>query len=320
MPISGPSSYVSTTDEFLANWQNADTALGAGNEIVLQGGTNRAGLTALKDDLVAKRTELQDKLNDKEGARGDVEIQKAALLSRLKQFNEKIRAFFEGTKFVRMLPDLPSQTDAQSGVMDALEDGNSIWQKVNADPGTASPVTLLGGYNQATFAADVATLRTAYTTLNASENNLKFVREQRNDLQDTIREVLVKYRKALPTFFPSDHALVQSLPRLTPLPGSTPQGVTLSGEWNAQPGYAVLTWTASADPNLEGYEVRMTVGPVYDADSDTVIANEPPGVLSHQTVQGLPSPGAMASYKVFVILSTGNESGSNAVTITRPSP
>lgn len=320
MPISGPSSYVPTIDEFLANWQNADTELGLGNEVTLQGGVVRADLETKKDELVAKQTEVQDRLNDKEGARGDVEIQKAALLARLVQFNEKIRAFFDGTKFVRMLPDAPNQTDGQSAVLAALDDANSVWQKVNADPGTATPVTLLGGFDQATFGTDIATLRTAFTTLTTAENNLKFAREQRNDLQDEIYDILVKYRKALPTFFDKNHAIVQSLPRLTPLPGSTPDNVTLSGQWNDMTGQAEMSWTASSDPNLDHYDIRKTDGPVYDSDLETKIGETQPGTLTFETFDGVSAPGDTATYKVFVVLSTGNESGSNAVTITHPGP
>jgi hypothetical protein len=38
MPITGPASYLPTTDEFLGHWEVADATLGAGNEIVLPGG------------------------------------------------------------------------------------------------------------------------------------------------------------------------------------------------------------------------------------------------------------------------------------------
>lgn len=319
MPITGPSSYVSTIEEFEQHWLSADTALGPGNEIVLPNGTNRAGLIALKNALIAKRSDLQARLNDKEVARGDMELKKAALLDRLVQFNDKIRAFFPGSKWVPALPNVPGPAEAQSKITDPLEDAANLWLQINADPLTAAPVTLLGGYTQAAFAADIAALKAAYATLNAAETKLKVTREERNDIQDEIYAVLKSYRQVLPTFFAKTHALVESLPRLTPLPGATPAAVTAEAVWDATLEQARITWTASSDPDLFQYEVRFSPGPVYSTDDETVIGNIPPGgPLELLTAAGLDSPGSVAGYRVYVMLTTGNENGSNTVVVTRP--
>ena len=92
MPITGPSSYVPTAEEFDQHWATADASLGPGNEITLPDGAIQAGLTAKKDQLADKRAELQGKLNNKEIARGDVEIKKAALLSTIIGVCERSRA------------------------------------------------------------------------------------------------------------------------------------------------------------------------------------------------------------------------------------
>ncbi|MCX7410327.1 MAG: hypothetical protein DWH84_04140 [Planctomycetota bacterium] len=62
----------------------------------------------------------------------------------------------------------------------------------------------------------------------------------------------------------------------------------------------------------------MSSGSSYDAASATVIGNFPPGTTSFSTAEGLESPGDEASFKLFVGLTTGNEAGSNTVTIARP--
>ena len=49
MPISGPASYLTTTDEFLGHWEVADTTLGVGNELKLKDGSARAVLQTKKD-------------------------------------------------------------------------------------------------------------------------------------------------------------------------------------------------------------------------------------------------------------------------------
>ena len=51
----------------------------------------------------------------------------------------------------------------------------------------------------------------------------------------------------------------------------------------------------------------------------TVVGSVLAGTESFTTTEGLANPGDVATYRVYVILNTGNESGSNDVTITRVS-
>lgn len=113
-------------------------------------------------------------------------------------------------------------------------------------------------------------------------------------------------------------SMVSSLPRLTPLPGSTPTAITATGQWAPTPGHGLITGTASSDSALGRYVIRMTLGPVYDAEMDSQIVEVGPGMTSFMTLTGLEARGHTASYRVFVILSSGDESGSNSVGISRP--
>ncbi len=62
-----------------------------------------------------------------------------------------------------------------------------------------------------------------------------------------------------------------------------------------------------------------TPGPDSDDDADEVAATVAPGgALVLLTLAGLTQPGAVASFKVFVITSTGNTAGTPAMQITRP--
>ena len=58
MPITGPTSYLSTTDEFITHWSIADTRLGAGNEITLPEGVVRAGLQTLRTSLDVNQVDV----------------------------------------------------------------------------------------------------------------------------------------------------------------------------------------------------------------------------------------------------------------------
>jgi hypothetical protein len=56
----------------------------------------------------------------------------------------------------------------------------------------------------------------------------------------------------------------------------------------------------------------------YDSASELVVDSLPAGVLALSTNEGLGSPGATMRYKVYVVLNTSNERGSNAVAVSRP--
>ena len=65
--------------------------------------------------------------------------------------------------------------------------------------------------------------------------------------------------------------------------------------------------------------MRFSPGPNYSTENETVVGSVPPAdPLELFTDVGLTTSGDVASYKVYVITTTGNEAGSNAVTVTRP--
>jgi hypothetical protein len=137
-------------------------------------------------------------------------------------------------------------------------------------------------------------------------------------LLDPLRDRMVEYREAIKVEYGESHPFFASLPRIYPAPGSTPDTVTLTGQWDVPQNAAALSWTASTDPNFDHYEVRMSPGSNYDAVTATVIANMDAGTLDWLTIDGLASSGDTASFRVYVILTTGNEAGSNTLTVTRP--
>ena len=320
MPISGPSSYPPTIAQFVAHWNDVNTALGGGGPLVLPDGTTVAQLSAYRDELTGFATSIQDKINDVEINRATIDSSKELLVGRLGEFNRKVRGSLSKSPFAKALPNVPSINAGESNILAPLDDMLSLWGKINAAtiPGFTGPLLLVDGYDLATFQTDLAALKTAYGQVQNFDQDLKLERESRNAVQETSYSALRDYRAAVLGTFAPTNALVVSLPMLTPAPGHTPDALTLNGEWQPSPGYAVLSWTASDDPDLNHYDIRMTPGPTYNTDSDTVIGTTQPGVLNLTTLAGLASPGDVASYKVYVILNTGNEAGSNAVTITRP--
>lgn len=321
MPISGPASYVPTINQFIPHWGSVDAALGASGPLVLTSGGTLASLTNYRDLLFGFGASIQDKLNDEQIGRQDVELKKAALLARAGEFNRKVRGFLAQTVFGTALPSIPSLTSAQGLILEPLDDVRSLWTKINAATiaGFTGPLTLLGGYALATFTTDLTAMKTAYTTWQAAEQETSLERQRRNDVQDLAYPVLRDYRGAVSGLFAEGDALVESLPRLSPEPGSTPDPVTATAVWDAVPLQGKLTWTASADPNLSHYQIRFCAGATYATETESTIGTvQPTEALEFLTDAGLTSSGDVASFKVYVVLNTGNEKGSNAVTVTRP--
>ena len=80
-----------------------------------------------------------------------------------------------------------------------------------------------------------------------------------------------------------------------------------------------MTWSESSEAALARYEVRGSAGDDYETDDEIVLATVlPTGSREVLTDFALNTPGLTAGFKVYVVLETGNERGSEAVFVTRP--
>ena len=321
MPLTGPSSYPPTIAEFLAHWTDVEAAAGL---LVLPGGVARAVLVDLGTLIDAKRDEVTAEGLEVALARADREALITRLQARLVQFNEAVRGMLPGSRFARVLPEAFTVGEAEGTVRERLRLAAGIWAKVDAlDPvpaGATLPLQLAeGSYDRATFDADREALRVAYGALSLAEVALRLAREERNDLQDRVRPILRDYRARVPVAFPPGHALVDSLPAYSPSGTRTPEPVAAEGVWQASTSQAKITWEASEDAELLRYEVRGVPGAVYLAEDETVLATVLPAAARELfTGFALGTPGLSASFKVYVVLTTGHERGSEPVTVTRP--
>lgn len=319
MPIDGHSDYPPVMALFLSHWNDVNTELGVGNPLVLPGGMDRDQFSTDRDTLVTFAATVQDKLNDLQIARGTIDGIKVPLVERIAEFNRKVRGFLANSPFVRALPDVPSVGAGEGKILAPLDDMASLWGKINAAtiPDFTPPLLLPDGLDLAAFNTDVASLKTSYASYQGADQDLRLEREKRNDVQDKVYEAIKAYRKAVQGSFAPDHALVGTLPSLTASAGSTPSPVTASGEWDETTQEAVISWSASSATTLAHYEIRMTPGATYNSNNDSQVDTVPPGTAELRTNSGLLSPGDVATFRVYVVLSTGNKAASNDVTITR---
>jgi hypothetical protein len=242
-------------------------------------------------------------------------------VTRIGQFIGEVRGNLAGTKYERALPELPDSQSTQDTLQKATVRAVALWTKLNADltTGMTLPLVLEGGFALGGLTDLMNAIPLTYLALEKARGQVKLEREERNDLQDRIYPVLKAYRQVMPQKFPAGHALITALPDLTPKPGATPDAVALTAVWSAADTKAKLEWAASSESALDHYEVRAVPGEEYDVDDEVQVASIPKnGPRLLLTEQFLSAPGQHASFKVYVVLTTGNEAGSEPVTVTRP--
>ena len=323
MAITDIGSYVITGNEFEAHWTNVDADRVANSLAIfaLPDGFALADLTTTVAELVAAITSQESLDNALSIATSGRDAQKLALRNRVIEFRKIVDYRLKGSVYGTSLPDTPLPGASEQKFLRALDDMADLWTRIDADsttPNFTPPLVFADAFALAAFETDVATLRTQYKAVVDAENDARIGRKQRDALLEPLRDRFVSYRQGIEIEYGEQHAFTQSLPDVYPQPGSTPDAVTASGQWDEMTMQAMLSWTPSTNPNLVEYEVRMTPAATYDSNNTSVIRNLTPGFEQLETMEGLANPGDVASYKVYVMLTTGNEAGSNTVTITRP--
>jgi hypothetical protein len=317
MPISDLASWQPTLQEFINHWTQVNTELGAGGPMILLGPYAVAGLTADRTTLDGYMTAVTVADNSAVAARGDFDVKNALLVARLKQFRGACKAYLPGSSYAKEPPTVPKAGSIAGKFLTAYDDMANLWSQINTTPpsGFTGPLTLAGGYALATFNTDLAALRTSATAYTNGIQNASIAREKRDILMGQLITRLKQYRGAAVAKLPSTSALLNTIPALSPPPGATPQPVTLSGSGTVTGGH--LVWTASSNPALSHYAVRYHPGPKYKASEEQAVAIVPAGTTVLDTNFGLAASGSSAWYKVYVVLTTGNERGSNAVKVIR---
>jgi hypothetical protein len=352
MAYTGPGSVPTLVDEFLAHWAGVNALLAPLTLSVVPEGTL---LVKTRTDLAVLRTNyanlqgapgsgivlplpapqypsIQSLTNTLEINRQAAANGRALVVQAIGAFNRKVRGSLAHTTYPNSLPDTPGENDGYAVILKAAEDMLSVWTNVNAlgatplfTPPLVAVFTTPGTNTTASLTLADATsrvndLKTAQLNIIAAEKGLDAMRPHRdNTWEREIRPILVAYQKKIQGDYPPESAFVTSLPRIHPAPGHTPEAVNLTGTYNAGTEQGDYAWSASTEATLERYEVRQSPGPAYEAQASAVIATVLPGeALTLSTSTGFEAPGQTSSVKVFVILTTGNERGSNTVTLTRP--
>jgi hypothetical protein len=320
MPISGIGSYAPTMQEFINHWTAVNATLGA-TPLTLRGTYTLAMFTTDRTSIITAVNNTISATNTAQITAGALEAQKANLLLRAIQFRKWVEGYLPGSPYEQALPVAPKIGAAESKFLDPLQDILNLWGTINGDAaitGVPLPITLSGGYVVATFTTDLNNLRGAFVAAKNASEQATLVRRQRDVLLKPAEQRIKQYRDVIQARYLPTDPFVQSLPALSPAPGSTPDPVQVSGGWNSTAQEVQLQWQPSPNPKLAAYEVRGCIGSVYKAENAFVIANIKEGTTAWSGIEGVEFPSAKCVYRVYVLLTTGNERGSNDVAVIRP--
>lgn len=317
-----PRYYLQRIDNFTPHWANVNAS--PGGALVLAGPFTLANLTTARANLATIMNAVVSAANAVQSASADRDLKQLAIRERMRQFNSSVRSLLPNSQFTRQLPKLPQLGRAPGVWLEAMEDISSIWNQINAlvspPGGVTIPFVLTGGYKRSDYVLDQAALITAMTTVESAAANALQKRRDRDYAWAAIYNQLKQYRLAVQARFSPSDPLYQSLPALTPAAGHTPDAVNVSAAWDSGLMKAVITYTSSSDPDLDQYELRACFGNRYRTEEEQVLLSNPPGTNPPRFVTdaGLVASGSRVFYRVYVLLTTGNEKGSKTFSVTRP--
>lgn len=316
MSISNQDSWLPTYQEFINHWTVVNAELGS--QMTLLGPYSMANLTTDRTALDTLMTAVTTADNVLTNAKGDLDIKIAAGVVRLKQFRGACQALLGGSQYEKSPPKVPSSGSIPGKYVKAFDDMANVWLQVNTAPpvGFTGPLSLQGGYLIAAYNTELAAIRAAYVAYTNAQENAKIAREARNIQFNKIYAKMKTYKGRCVSVLAANSPLLATIPVLTAPAGGTPEPVVLTGVWVSSTGR--LTWTPSTNPNLLHYQVRFHFGPKYKAADEQIVDTVAAGTHLYDTLFNLGASGAVALFKVYVVLTTNNEKGSNAVKIIRP--
>lgn len=216
MPYVNPKAYLATLDAFIAHWEAVDAALAPGN-LNLGGVFGLAELQIARADVAAKATLVVHAENDREALSGERDQRRMAAHARIGQFRRLVGALLPGSPYEKSLPEKPLVNAGRNAWETALDRTAGLWADIEADapPGAPVPFLVAGGYGLVDFSADALALRNVLTSLTGAEQDLARAIASREEAWKAVYPRLVQFRGAVSAYFPLDHPLVLSLPRLS---------------------------------------------------------------------------------------------------------
>lgn len=326
MPISGPNSYPATMSQFIQHWTDLNVAIGT--PLVLSGTRNVALLTTWLDTVQTRISETMSAVLSATNRKGELDVMKANLISWTVIFNATVRADHGTLSYARNLQNAPQQSAGRGQFVEPLVKTQQIWNDLNAATGTDIALTRRRTLPNGTLATETLELADYVTLIDAMQEQwnawtraqqaAENIREQRNDAMQLAYDAMRDYRLKVPLELPPGHALLDSLPSLSPDSGATPDAPEATAAWNPATEQADLAATPSTTPEVDRHELRFSPEDPYNAENEIVLTTIPAGQpLTHTTSIGLAIPGDTARFSWVALTPDGRESRSNITAVTR---
>ena len=320
MPIINQNSYISTMAAFAAHWPLVNTAI-APDAVTLQNAytlanfnTDRAALQAAFDNVQTQNAALGQ-------ARNALSAQRTALMKRMEEFRTFLIGTMPNSTYIQLLSATPGLYAIESRFLQPFASMQSIWLAISANPppGFVNPIKLQGGYLVTAFTTDLTNLKAAFANYDAQKIALRSAIKDRYVLLAPARQRMKQYRAVVKAKLLPTSSLYLSLPRLSPVAGSTPKAVTnLLAVYNSVENSVRLTFSPSVSANIAQYLLQFCPDAKWNSSDVQVIANmlpAPPYAFDFKL--NMIEEGQTGLFKVVVRNDTENQKASRVLRIKR---
>ena len=326
MAINSNASFIPTLNEFVAHWAEVNDARPPGAPLILRTGQTRQDLHLLRVDLMDVETQLQQRLNDAQIARGQIELHKRSLMMWFGRFMQVFDGYYGAGPLGQARPAMEVVTASVEKFIKPMLDMGDLWDRINvltAPPGVVLPLTLVGELETETlthaeFVILYTNLRSYADQETIALGRAKRSRSRRDFTQKDAYAAMKTYRLAMPAALPAGNELQGTLPRLTPEDtGAAPDPVAASAVY-VSGDTSRTVYEESTSEELKEYQLRGVAGEEWNEEDAVTIATNPPGAPREFTVNfGLTQPGTKIALKVYVVTLGGRERGSAAMVVER---
>lgn len=312
--------------QFFQHWTDLNAALGSA--LVLSDTRNVALLGTWLDDVETKIAATAAAVVAAENRKGELDVLKEGLIAWTVVFNATVRANHGDSTYVRNLAAAPQQSAGRGQFVDPALRTQQIWGDLNdsltADVELKRRRTLPNGTIQtdtltvSQYGDLITALQEKWNEWTRAQQKADNVREERNDVMALAYETMKDYRQRVPLELPADHALLASLPALSPDPAKKPAAPVGSGVWNAATEKADMTAVASTSASVERHELRYSPEDPYDTENEVTLAVFALGTaLEFSTGLGLALAGDTSRFTWVAVTGDGHEGRSEVVAVTR---
>lgn len=327
MPITGPNSYPATMQQFFQHWNSLNALLGT--PVVLTGARTVANFSDWCEEVDVLLNQTQAAVISAVNVKGELDMLKEDLISWMVIFNQTMRSMFPEASYTRNLQQAPAQTAGRGNFTEPLVKSEQLWLDAMAGLGAVIEIkrrrTLPNGsistelLTAEAFGELIVAMQGKWNEWSRAQQAAENKRELRNDMMKLAYDAMRDYRARVPLELPPGHALLDSLPALSPVASQTPDAPEATGAWNAGTLQADLAATPSTSAEVDHTELRYSPDEVYNEDNEVTLASVPAGgTLTFSTDIGLAVPGDTSRFTWVAVTGNGHEGRSNVVAVTRP--